>query len=131
MSLDVYLEAVSPALVSAGVSVRTDRRGYEDGDTLERHNIYRATITNNLFKMAHAAGIYHHLWHPAEIGVESAGDLVGPLSVGLARLRADPEAFRAYAPTNGCGSYGGFVHFVTEYRDACRANPDATIRACR
>ena len=87
MSLDVYLEAVSPELVDVGIAVRTDGLGYQDGDTIERHRIYTATITNNLFKMAHAAGIYHHIWHPAEIGVLSAGDLVGSLSVGLARRR--------------------------------------------
>lgn len=94
-------------------------------------SFYSANVTHNLNKMADAAGIYQALWRPSEIGVEKARELVPLLEAGLAKLLADPEAFRSMNPDNGWGSYEGLVEFVRKYLDACREHPDADVSVSR
>lgn len=146
MSLDVYLEGTPTRKNGSGIFLREDGQTREvtreEWDTrfpgvepvvVEVHcdEAYNANITHNLGKMAEASGIYMHLWRPEEIGVERANDLVDPLSAGLERLKADPDAFRAHNPPNGWGNYEGLVRFVTDYLAACRANPNCVVGACR
>lgn len=107
MSLDVYLLALRPTLV------------------------WERNMTHNLNKMAEAAGVYQHLWRPDEIGITKAAELIEPLSAGLAKLRADPDHYRAFNPENGWGSYAGLVEFVAQYLGACKADPDAEISVSR
>ena len=107
MSLDVYLEVIKPTA------------------------IYSANITHNLNKMADAAGIYKELWRPEEIGITKAHQLIAPLTDGLARLRAEPDKYRAFNPPNGWGSYEGLVRFVEDYLNACGMEPDADVRVSR
>lgn len=104
MSLDFYLERV------------------------QRSEVFWKNITHNLGKMADEAGICKHLWHPDELGITLAGDLVGPLEKGLALLKADPQRFEAFNSPNGWGLYKHFVPFVEECLAACRKYPDATVR---
>lgn len=105
MSLDVYLEVVRPC------------------------TIYSGNVTHNLGKMAAEAGIYKPLWRPDELGITKAEQLIAPLQAGLARLKADPEQFKAFNLPNGWGTYDGFVKFVEEYLNACGENPEASVRA--
>lgn len=107
MSLDVYLEEVKPT------------------------EVYGANITHNLVEMAREAVLYWALWHPEELGVTKAKELIDHLQMGLERLKADPEKYRAFNPENGWGSYEGFMEFVEKYLKACRENPDATVRVSR
>lgn len=107
MSLDVYLEVIKPTA------------------------IYSANITHNLNKMAREAGIYEALWRPDEIGITKAHQLIAPLTDGLARLRAEPDKYRAFNPPNGWGSYEGLVRFVEDYLNACGMEPDADVRVWR
>lgn len=107
MSLDVYLTAVRET------------------------EVYEANITHNLGKMADAAGLYKPLWRPEEMGITKAGELIGPLTLGLAALKADPDYFKQFKPANGWGTYTGLCMFVESYLAACEANPDATIRVSR
>jgi len=107
MSLDVYLEKVQPC------------------------EIYWRNITHNLGGMAEAAGIYQHLWRPEEVGIRTAGQLIEPLKMGLARLLAEPETFRKYNAPNGWGKYENLVEFVRDYLTACEANPNALVRVSR
>jgi hypothetical protein len=93
--------------------------------------VFENNITHNLGAMAAEAGCYEMLWRPEEIGVTHAAQLVKPLTVCLERLRAEPDRFKALNPGNGWGDYDGLVRFVEEYRDACRANPDATVETNR
>lgn len=149
MSLDVYLKTKeSRPSTGSGIFVRDGGRtkeisreewdrlhpGYEpvicyDGE--ETHNVYEANITHNLGEMAREAGIYLHLWHPNELGVVKADQLVDPLREGLALLRSEPERFKAYNPPNGWGSYEQLVEFVADYLRACEENPEATVRVSR
>lgn len=94
-------------------------------------HFYSANVTHNLNRMAEAAGVHQHLWCPEEIGVSRAGELVGPLRAGLAKLLAEPEAFRRYDAANGWGRYEDFVEFVREYLRACETYPDALVEASR
>ena len=92
---------------------------------------YWANITHNLGAMADAAGIYQHLWRPEELGITKAGQLIAPLREGLARLKAEPERFKAFDAPNGWGRYGYFVPFVEKYLAACEATPDADVSVSR
>ncbi len=106
MSLDFYLEQVQPC------------------------EVFSRNITHNLNKMAEEAGIYKHLWHPGEIGITKASELIEPLEAGLALLKADPARFEAFNSSNGWGMYEHFVPFVQGCLDACKEYPEATVRTC-
>lgn len=148
MSLDVYLKSPeSTGPERWAIFIREDGRNKEI--TLEEWNrrypgkqpclahvggddtIYSANITHNLGKMAEEAGIYQHLWHPDEIGITTASELIGPLWSGLARLRADPDKFTPHNPANGWGNYGNLVAFVEGYLKACEDNPAAAVSVWR
>lgn len=90
--------------------------------------VFERNITHNLGKMANAAGIYKHLWHPDEIGITKAKELIEPLTRGLALLRSDPPRFEAFNASNGWGMYEHFVPFVEACLEACKEYPDATVR---
>lgn len=107
MSLDVILTAVRPT------------------------EVYWANITHNLNKMAMEAGIYEALWRPEEIGVTKAVELIEPLTVGLEKLKADPEHYEQFNAPNGWGMYEHFVPFVEKYLEACKENPDADVNVSR
>ena len=93
--------------------------------------VYSGNITHNLNKMAEKAGIYDYLWRPDENGISRASELIEPLARGLAKLTADPEAFKRHNPPNGWGDYHGLVAFVAEYLDACIRFPDASVSVWR
>jgi len=93
--------------------------------------VYTRNITHNLTEMAEAAGIYHHLWRPEEIGITTAQQLIEPLQKGLEQLRTLPETYRQYNPSNGWGSYEGLIEFLEEYLAACEQYPDAKVEVCR
>lgn len=93
--------------------------------------VFSANITHNLGAMATEAGIYTHLWHPDELGITKARDLIGPLAIGLAKMRADPERFKKLNSPNGWGLYENFVPWIQEYLNACIDHPDAEIRVSR
>lgn len=107
MSLDITLTAIRPT------------------------SVFEQNITHNLVEMAEAAGLYAVMWRPDENGVEIAAQALPILEAGLAALKADPERFKALNPSNGWGTYGGFVKAVEAYIEACHENPDATIEVSR
>lgn len=109
MSLDVYLEPAGS---------RYDA-------------VYQDNITHNLRWMADEAGIYEPLWRPEEIGITEASQLIGPLSSGLARLEAEPDRYRAFAPPNGFGDYNLLVDFVRAYLGACEQYPETLVKVRR
>ena len=93
--------------------------------------VFSTNITHNLGGMATEAGIYKHLWRPEELGITKAGDLIGPLAEGLAKLKKDPEHYKNFDAPNGWGTYEHFVPFVTEVLKACIDFPDAEIEVSR
>lgn len=127
MSLDVYLtEPIAEA--------DRERPHHCESCTCkgeDTREVYWANITHNLGGMADAAGIYKALWRPEEIGITTAGQLIEPLTHGLALLRADPTHFEQFNAKNGWGLYEDFVPWVAAYLRACEEHPTATIRVSR
>lgn len=151
MSLDVYLTKpgthgdsfVVPRIFirEAGQTREISREEWDqkfpgaEPVTVENENatdeVYSANITHNLNAMADAAGIYKCLWRPEEIGITKASQLIEPLEAGLKLLESDPERFKFYNPSNGWGSYDGFVPWIQRYISACKDHPDADVSVSR
>lgn len=102
-----------------------------DGSIFQKEDYYWANITHNLNGMADAAGIYECLWRPEELGIKKAKELIEPLTVGLERLKSDPEHFSKFNAPNGWGTYESFVPWVEKYLHACKEHPDANITVSR
>ncbi len=105
MSLDIHLTANAPAIV------------------------FSANITHNLTAMAAAAGVYQHIWHPEELGITKAKQLIKPLKTALKLLKSDPDGFKRYDNEKAWGQYNDLVSFVQDYLTACKAKPRASISA--
>lgn len=93
--------------------------------------VYEANITHNLNTMAAEAGIYKYLWRPDEIGATKAKQLIGPLREGLQMMVFEPGKFKAHNPSNGWGTYDGFLPWIANYLQACIDNPDADVKVSR
>lgn len=146
MSFDVYLEVDEPQsnpsegkiFIREGGSIREisreewDRRYPGREPVIVRTEedspvVYTANITSNLAPMARAAGIYYVLWHPADVDITLAEQLIAPLEAGLAKLKENPSEMQEYDPENKWGTYGTLVIFVENYLNACRAYPKARV----
>lgn len=147
MSLDVYLRTTDECYSAPAIFIREDgqnkqitlaewKERFPDrepviiGPTVST-TVFQANITHNLKSMAAEAGLWQLLWRPDEVGVTKAEQLINPLSLGLLKLRSDPARFKEFNPLNGWGTYEGLVTFVSNYLDACKEYPDATVSACR
>lgn len=91
--------------------------------------VFDCNITNNLIDMAKEAQIFECIWLPGDLKIQSAKELVAPLSAAVKRMKDDPERFKVFNPPNGWGAYDSFLSFVERYLEACIQYPDATIRA--
>lgn len=141
MSLDIYLISETPvSKTGTGIFVRESgstreltpqeaRQRYPDFTPIEiiTCEVFRANITSNLANMARHCLLYHPLWHPEQVGVYKAADLVPFLKDGLDVLLDDPEGFKQFNPANGWGTYEDLVNLVKDYLAACQLYPDATI----
>src|SRR3954463_1066528 len=92
------------------------------------HELFSANITDNLGKMAQAAGIHLAVWSPDECGITTAEQLIPILSKGLYLLKSDPERFNQFSAANGWGTYEQFVPWLERYLTACLENPKAILR---
>ena len=119
MSLDFYLIAPEPVEVQCP---------YCEHTYLEKKRIFDINITRNLGKMALEAGIYKHLWHPDEINIQTAKELIEPLTEGLQKLKDDPEYYKKFNASNNWGMYEHFVLFVEEVLEACKKFPEAEVK---
>lgn len=89
--------------------------------------VANVNITHNLSEMAEEVGLYKILWRAKENGITTAHQLIEPLTAGIARLKADPERFKAFNPKNGWGTYEGFVSRLEKLLLNCQEHPDAEI----
>ena len=85
--------------------------------------------THNLTAMAAEAGIYECLWHPKDIKITTAQQMIPLLRDGLTKLEEDPERYRKLNPENGWGTYDGFLSFVRSVLSACEKFPNGVIHA--
>lgn len=93
--------------------------------------IYSNKISDNLSKMAEAAGIYQYLWTPEELQLRTAGELVEQLQAALTRLRRNEKHYRKFESSHGWGTYEHFISFLEDYLKACEDNPAAQIEISR
>lgn len=100
-------------------------------DEPEEHQVYGANITHNLNRMAGEAGIYECLWRPDEIGITTAGQIIEPLTKGLADMTARPSHYQQFDAENGWGTYKDFLPWCARYLEACRKYPKALVRVSR
>ena len=92
--------------------------------------VFEASISHNFISMADEAGIGDVIWHP-ELFATKAGELVAPLTAGVALMRSDPARFKAFDASNRWGTYDQFVPWVERYLTACKEYPDAEVRVRR
>lgn len=93
--------------------------------------VFDANITHNLTGMAEEAGIYQHLWHPEDIGITRAWQLIEPLRIGIALMKVERLRFKKHDAINGWGTYDNFVPWVEEYLAACERTPEAYVSVSR
>jgi len=118
MSLDVWLIVKKNACAHCGREA-------------EEEKVFSANITHNLNKMAEKAGIYKQLWRPEEIGISKAGELIEPVSKGLADMKARPDYYQKFDSQNRWGLYINFVPWIEKYLEACKKWPEAEIGISR
>lgn len=125
MSLDVSLS-------------RTLYLSYDKGITYteQEEQVYWTNITHNLGTMADNVSVqhstlYYYLWRPEELGITKASELIYPLTIGLAKLKDNPDFYKTFDAPNGWGTYKHFVPFVEEYLNACTEHPEASVYADR
>ena len=94
-------------------------------------DVWDQNITHNLTTMAREAELYKALWHPEELQIQTAEDLIPYLERGLSNLRINPDKFRKLNPPNGWGTYENLVNFVERYLSACKEYPNGKIEADR
>ena len=99
-----------------------------DGHTNE---VFCANITHNLNVMAAEVGLYEALWHPEDLGFNTAEELTLILQEGLDKLLAHPEVFTPLNPPNGWGTYGCLLDFTRRVLAACRKYPSARVSVSR
>ncbi len=121
MSLDVYLTGKTER--KPCVCRECDNAHERD----EAPTFYSSNITHNLGRMAQEAGIYKHCWHPEELSITKAVELIEPLRAGLKLLESDPEKFKQFDASNGWGRYIHFVPWLREYLKACEEYPEANV----
>src|SRR3989337_4024989 len=147
MSLDVCLMQHGEMAIGTGIFVRKNGQikeisraewnkkfpGREPivAEVISDGCCYSDNITHNLGKMANKAGIYNHLWHPNELGITTAKELIEPLRSGLVRLSMNPIYYSQFNPKNGWGNYSGLVRFVRDYLAACEKFPYAKVSVSR
>jgi len=103
----------------------------------KRKDVFEYNITHNLTTMADAVKIdnkttlHQYLWRPDELGITTAKELIKPLKIGLKKLKAKPDKYKAFNPENGWGNYENLVTFVEKYLDACEWNEECLIEISR
>lgn len=146
MSLDVYLESPTPIIKqSTGLFIRENGKNreltldevkehYPNADIeLQDHETnyyYSDNITHNVRVIAKQAGLYEALWHPEQINIKTANELIKPLTEGLNYLLSNKDNLEKLNPTVGWGSYDQLCDFVYRYLKACHAYPAAVVRTC-
>ena len=90
-------------------------------------SVFDYNITHNLTEMAKHADLYLPCWHPLDLNIETAGELIPYLESGLMKLKSAPDFFKTFNPENNWGNYDCLVDFVEKYLIACKENPDAEI----
>lgn len=90
-------------------------------------SVFESGMTHNLCTMADQVGIYKHVWHPDEIGITTAKQLIEPINKAVGLLESDPAKYKPFEAKNGWGTYAQFVEFAKKYAHACEEYPESKI----
>lgn len=142
MSLDVYInfekpETIKMSRVACGSTVPI----CDEDDTYET-DYWSANITHNMGNMASHVPInvesrkgtlYDYVWRPEEQTppLETTDELLPILNQGIAYMIAHRNDLLQYNPSNGWGSYDGFLKWLIQYKEACENNPGCKIEVWR
>lgn len=88
-------------------------------------------ITHNLVPMAKEVGLYNALWQPEEIEIKTAKDLLPYLETGKYLMIRDKGELEKLNPSNGWGSYDGFLDRINDLIKVCSEHPEATIEVSK
>lgn len=77
--------------------------------------------------MADKCGIYQHLWHPDELGILIAEQLIEPLSKGLLDMEERPDYYKQFNSPNYWGTYEQFIPWIRKYLAACKEFPESIV----
>ncbi len=75
------------------------------------------------------ADVVFHLKSPAlkRFVDRPASEAIEPLRAAVARMEADPEAYRALNPPNGWGDYEGALDYLRRFLEACEEKPERLV----
>lgn len=118
MSLDFYLK--NPEKVKHTCM-------YCNSEYEKEEELYSRNITHNLTEMADKAWIYRALWHPKDLWVIQAKELINALEVWLKKLKDNPEFYEKFNADNWWWLYENFVPFVESVLNACKQYPEAIV----
>lgn len=93
-----------------------------------REELFEANITHNLNRMADKAGIYEYLWHQKESKIVFACQLIPPLTIGIKKMKKEPEYFKQFDAVNKWGTYDQFIPWIERLIAACEANQMAIVK---
>ena len=84
-------------------------------------------ITHNLTTMAKEAGVYSALWHPSNLDIKTAFDLLPYIVSALQNLHAKPNYYKSFESGTGWGTYDQFVRMLEKLESFCINNLDAKL----
>lgn len=100
---------------------------FKDPTATYCNRIHEQNITHNLGLMASKAGIHDIVWHPNSSGIDTAGQLIEPLTRAIEDMKARPEYYRRFDSPNGWGTYDDFVPWLDELLENCKRYPQALL----
>jgi hypothetical protein len=125
MSLDIYInEARESKEFCECECGHIHERNYQK-------QIKHLNVTHNLVQMANALGVYDIIWRPEENGITECRQLIEHLEIAFKKMKANPQEYKKYEPSNGWGSLLTFESFLYEYIEVCKENPEALIKVDR
>lgn len=106
--------------MSYDVSLEIDTGNEEWQEVVEIGN-YTANVFPMWVKALNGMSLreYHHA---------PCSEAAGPLADGVARMEAEPDAYREMNPANGWGDYEGALRYLRDLAEACAAHPKCRIR---
>lgn len=125
MSLDIHLEIPAPVITCPHCG------GALPGSSSDAIEVHSQNITHNLGPMAADAGIYEALWHAEDIRDFNAGKLAAILEPAISEMKAYPDKYRRKDASNGWGTYDQFVPWLERLLEACKENPECSVRSSR
>ena len=88
-------------------------------------------ITHNLGRMADELGIWHVLWHPENLGIDVAGDMIQHLEPAYTKLTVFGEYYDQFAPANGWGNRQNLFELVDALLRYARRYPECHVTVSR